>query len=272
MFGKIKNEAILSFDIVTDSPLYIRTGDDNSLDPSAVDGSYMSIFRNGKYEPFIPGTSLKGAFRSRAERMLRSDDDKGACNILGKDEAQCVCKKDGKHMDAETRYIKSCPVCRLFGSNVLKSRVTFGDAYVNGEYKIGKRTCVAIDRITGAAKKNALYDMEYVESGSFAEKIRIQNFERYQIKLLLCLIDEMNEGFLTLGGLSSKGFGCVKTENVKLTLRYYSNDDNIEKQGYSKELYYYNKTVEGLDEIKKVLSDIKLNDLKRGDVVDGKAI
>lgn len=269
MFGQLKSEAIFTFDIVTESPLYIRNGEDNSLDPSAVDGSYISIFRNGKYEPYIPGTSLKGSFRCVAERMLR---DNGACDIINRKE--CISKRDVRNMQIEEKYSKSCPVCRVFGSQVLKSRVTFSDAYVDGSYKVGKRTCVAIDRITGAAKKNALYDMEYIEQGKFCENIKLQNFESYQLKLLVCLIDEMNEGFLTLGGLSSKGFGCVKAENIKLTIKHYSNDSKLKSLGYEKEedSFYYIKRIEGLSNIKNMLKDIRFDNLKRGADIDEQTI
>lgn len=269
MFGQIKSEAVFTFDIVTESPLYISNGEDNSLDPSAVDGSYITTFRNGKYEPYIPGTSLKGSFRCLAERMLK---DYGACDIINRKD--CVSKRDSKGMDIKTKYEKSCPVCRLFGSNVLKSRIIFGDAYVDGIYKVGKRTCVAIDRITGAAKKNALYDMEYIEMGKFNEKIKLQNFEPYQLKLLVYLFEEMNEGFLTLGGLSSKGFGCVRVENIKVELREYSNNKELENKGYEKkeDSFYYTKSVEGFDNIKSMLKDIKLDELKRGAKIDEQTI
>ena len=253
MFKTLKSEAILTFDIVTESPLYIQSGQDDSLDPSAVDGKYITIFRNERYEPFIPGTSLKGAFRCRAERLLRQY---GACDIVNRKE--CVPKNKETPKTGKERYEKSCPVCRLFGSKVLKSRITFSDAYVEGEYKVGQRTCVAIDRITGASKQSALYDMEYIEKGTFKEKIVIQNFESYQINLIISLIKEMNEGFLTLGGLTSKGFGCIKGENLKLTLKYYNKED-LTKKGYEKKSYYNTKTIEGEDAIFELVKDKPFN-------------
>lgn len=269
MFKELKSEAELTFDMITESPLYISNGEDNSLDPSAVDGSYISIFRNGKYEPYIPGTSLKGAFRCRAERILK-DGDKGACNIL--DREDCVKKNKYAPKEGSIRYEQSCPVCRLFGSNVLRSRVTFSDAYVDGNYKVGKRTCVAIDRITGAAKPNALYDIEYIEDAVFKGKLKLQNFEGYQIKLLLYLIEEMNDGFLTLGGLTSKGFGCMRAENLKLTLKYYGKNDGLDSKGYCNEGYYYKKVVEGFDNIMDLVKDINVGEVKRGVKFNGKAI
>lgn len=266
MFGKLKNEAILTFDIVTQSPLYIREGTDNSLDPSAVDGKYMTTYKDGKLEPFIPGTSLKGAFRSRAERVLRNN---GACDIINRHE--CIPNNKLKPRTGQERYKKSCPICRLFGSNVIKSRVSFGDAYVADEYKIGQRTCVAIDRITGSAKGSALYSFEYIEDATFKEKIALQNFETYQIKLLLYLIEEMNEGFLTLGGLTSKGFGCVKAENLELKIKQYGKED-LSSKNYEFKDYYNTKTVKGFDEISKLVSYVDFTKLKRDGDIDEQTI
>lgn len=266
MFGKLKNEAILTLDIVTQSPLYIREGNDNSLDPSAVDGKYMTTYKDGILEPFIPGTSLKGAFRSRAERILRNN---GACDIINR--RDCIPNNKYKPETGVERYKKSCPICRLFGSNVIKSRISFGDAHVSGDYKVGQRTCVAIDRITGASKNNALYSFEYIENATFKEKISLQNFEPYQIRLLLLLIEEMNEGFLTLGGLTSKGFGCVKAENLELKIKQYCKED-LSAKNYEFKGYYNIKTITGFDDISKLVSCVDFENLKRDGDIDEQTI
>jgi len=265
MFGELINEGILTFDIITQSPLYLREGNDNSLDPSALKGKYITTYKDGKLEPFIPGTSLKGAFRSRAERVLRNNQ---ACDIInGKGCVPDQYKKD----TGEVRYKKSCPTCRLFGSKIIKSRISFGDAYVVDEYKVGQRTCVAIDRITGSAKGTALYSFEYIEDATFKEKIVLQNFEPYQIKLLLYLIEEMNEGFLTLGGLTSKGFGCVKAENLELKIKQYGKG-NLSSKNYEFKDYYNVKTVKGFNEISKLVSYVDLKKLKMDGDIDEQTI
>lgn len=266
MFRELKSEAILTFNIVTKSPLYIKSGVENSLEPSATDGKYMTTYRNGKLEPFIPGTSLKGAFRSRAERILSEQE---ACNIIGK--KNCVEEKYAKNLSGKERYKKSCPVCRLFGSKVLKSRITFSDANVIGDYRVGERTCVAIDRISGAAKGGALYSLEYIEEAIFQEKIRFQNFEPYQIKLIIYLIEEMNEGFLTLGGMTSKGFGCVSGENFKLKIKYYGKE-NKALEGYEFREYYNEKEVVGFENIKELVKNIEFRNLKRDGDIDEQTI
>lgn len=272
MFKKLESELILTYKLRTKSPLFIASGNDNSLDPSATDEKYIEVFRNGKLEPYIPGTSLKGVFRSRAERILKSANE-GSCDIVARDECvpeKSVKLKDGKLQDGKERYERSCPVCRLFGSKVLRSRVTVSDLYVTGNYKVGERTCVGIDRVTGAAKKGALYNMQYIEDTEFQGKMTLQNFESYQLRLLLELFRDMNEGFITLGGLTSKGFGQVEAYDFKINIRYYGRKEKLE--GYANELYYQGKTVEGFDEIYKLVKDVDIHKVKRGDEVDEQTI
>lgn len=267
MFKKLESEAILSFKIKTKSPLYIESGNDNSLNPSVADGKYIEVYRNGKLEPFIPGTSLKGVFRSRAERILKSGNE-GSCDIVGGHE--CVQEKTVTNENGKERYERSCPVCRLFGSKVLRSRVTVSDLYVTGNYKVGERTCVGIDRVTGSAKKGALYNMQYIEDTEFEGKMTLQNFEPYQLRLLLMLFRDMNEGFITLGGLTSKGFGQVEAYDFKINIRYYGRKEKLE--GYTNEVYYQGKTVEGFDEIYKLVKDVDISKVKRGAKIDEQTI
>mgnify|MGYP000874524139 CR=1 FL=1 len=267
MFNILKNQAILTFDIVIESSLFVKSGQDNSLNPSASDSTYIKTYRNGKYEPFIPGTSLKGVFRSRAERILRNN---GACDIVNR--KVCLDDKtaDKEKLNGKERYQKSCPVCKLFGSMALKSRISFSDAYVNGSYKVNNRTCVGIDRITGASKTGALYNIEYVEDGIFEEKITIENFEPWHIKLIMHLIEDMNEGFLTLGSLSSKGFGKVRAENLTLTLKYYGQD--LTTRDYINNGLYSEKTLNGYDEILEALKKVNFNNARKDGDIDEKAI
>ena len=271
MFKKLKNELILTFDLKTESPLYIKSGEDNALDPSATDGKYITTYRNGQLEPFIPGTSFKGVFRSRAERMM--DD---ACDIVGNHE--CVQEREARgdkkrridRWDGTKRYKKSCPVCRLFGSKILRSRIVFSDAYVKGKYIVGERTCVGIDRITGSSKKGALYNMQYIEDAVFEGKITIQNYERYQLKLILALFKEMEEGFITFGGMTSKGFGYLKGDNFELTVRNYDKDALL--NGYDQKSYYSEKQVNGFENIAQLVADVNFIDLRRDGDIDGKAL
>jgi len=269
MFSKLYNEAIIEFDMRTESPLFIKSSDDDQLNPSSVEYTYFKTYRNGKIVPTIPGSSLKGVFRSTAEHILG---DMGACNVISREEGKnCSVRiekeeKNRKENKANNvseslgkyRYRKSCPVCKIFGSPVLKSRIAFNDAYPVGEVKIGRRTSVAIDRISGASNKSSLFDFEFVEDAVFRCRIHLRNFFRWHIKLIFYIFEKIDEGFTTFGGFSSKGFGRMKVENESIIVRYY--DCAKRAEGYSQKEFYIEKKLEGREKVLKLLKDISLED------------
>ncbi|WP_058485139.1 type III CRISPR-associated RAMP protein Csx7 [Defluviitalea phaphyphila] len=248
MFKKLHNEAFISYKLKTVSPLYIGSHNEDSLNPNAVDNSFLTVYRDGNPVPVLPGTSLKGVLRSNSEKILE-----GSCDPLRNN---CGKKVDRKKDDGTARYKKSCPVCKLFGSTALKSRILFGDAYPEGEYKIGARKSVAIDRITGAAKGSALFDFEYVEDALFKGNIQIQNFFKWHIKLLIDLFERINEGYIVFGGFTSKGFGRMKLEEFNIVLRYY--DKSKCSNEYIDKGFYMEKKIETFEDIKNLLQNILL--------------
>ncbi|SFP76974.1 type III CRISPR-associated RAMP protein Csx7 [Caldicoprobacter faecalis] len=282
MFKRLYNEASIYFEMKTVSPLFINAGDKDQLDPTAADNTFLTMYRDGKLVPVIPGSSLKGVFRSSAEQLLP-----GSCDIFrdpcakkieGKEKMK---KKEEKTKTEEIkeneigkeRYKASCPACKLFGSTVLKSRIAFNDAYPVGAFRVGHRTSVAIDRITGAAKTNALYEFEYVEDASFKCEIRLKNFFRWHLKLLFEVFDRIDQGFVTFGGFTSKGFGQMKIQNVALKVKYY--DKKKQAEGYIDKGFYIEKQLTGRETILALLIDVSINDnavLQGCELEDDKAL
>jgi CRISPR-associated RAMP protein (TIGR02581 family) len=171
---------------------------------------------DGKMQPVIPGSSLKGVFRSRAEKYLPD-----SCNIFDK---KNKCFYNSKNLSTgKERYKAVCEACKLFGNLSLKSRVEFSDAFpVEGTVKTGTRYQVTIDRLTGAARKGALFETEVVEKGTFKTEISLRNFSSHQIKVLLLVIQDINEGYVRIGSSTSRGFGRVTAENIAISYRDYS--------------------------------------------------
>lgn len=269
MFSKLYNEAVIKFNMETMSPLFIKASEDSSLDPVSADNTYLTFYKDGNQVPVIPGTSIKGVFRSSAEELMRSwklevcdvlDVTKCCGNVLKSEE-----KKLNKKYNTRQKYEKSCPICKIFGTTTMKSRIHFYDAFPEGEYKIGKRASVGIDRITGASRNSALFDFEYVEYCKFRTQIKLKNFFPWQLKLIFMLFDRINDGLITFGGLTSKGFGSIKIDNMNIHLRYYNRSEV--PQGYVKGDYYISKNMEGL-EIENALKNISIDDntIKRCDL------
>lgn len=283
MFKKLYNEATIAFDIETISPLFISSGEEDPLTPTTADNTYLTLYRDGKETPAIPGTSLKGVFRSRIEEKLRSIDEniyvcdillRNSCGDKIKREEKEEKRKSGKgiRFDGKVKYEKSCAVCKLFGSGAIKSRLQFQDAFPIGEYKIGKRRSTAIDRVTGASKRNALFDFEYIEYGKFRGKIRLKNFFGWQLKLIFSVLEDINEGFVTIGGQTSKGFGRMKSSLQRVQVRYY--DKSKLNDGYKDKGFYVQRVVEGEENIKTVMDSLVLNKdmIQRCELENDKAI
>lgn len=259
MFRYLSNEIIIEYTLETQSPLFIKSGKETELDPNLANNVCLKVYKDGVLTPVMPGTSIKGVFRNRAERLL-----KGSCDIFNK---ACVNKpQETKGKKAKELYQLSCPACKLFGSTVLKSRVNFSDAYPEGEYKIGTRTSVGIDRLTGAAKKGALFEMEYVEWSQFKGSLKITNFFNWQVKTIMQIFKDIDEGFVLFGGLTSRGFGRMKVNEFKVKIRYY--DKSKKKNGYNDKDFYIERQINSLSELETLLANVKIdsdNELKRSE-------
>src|SRR5437016_9730785 len=69
MLKKLMNEAYFTLRITTVGPLLIRSGRATISGP---DMTPVLTFRNGQQEVFLPGSSLKGVFRSHSEKVVCS--------------------------------------------------------------------------------------------------------------------------------------------------------------------------------------------------------
>ncbi|WP_427338316.1 type III CRISPR-associated RAMP protein Csx7 [Caloranaerobacter sp. DY30410] len=268
MFSKLYNEAIIEFELETVSPLFIKSSEEDQLNPTSAENTYLAFYKDGKRVPVIPGTSLKGVFRSRAEEKLTS-----TCNLFNGDNCGSKIREKEKELEkrlnGQERYEESCLACKIFGSTALKSRVQFSDAYPISSFRIGKRSAVAIDRITGASKRGALFDFEYVEYCKFKANIKFKNFYKWHIKLIIDIFEDINDGLVTFGGLTSKGFGVMKADNVNLLVRYY--DKSKKNEDYQEDGLYIYKKIEGLERIADLFKNVDYGDEGR-DISNEQAI
>lgn len=246
MFKDLRNEAKVTFSMKLDSPLCIRSGSENGIDPTLPDMQCIRTFKDGRNTVFIPGSSIKGVIRSRCEKIIRFLGGQ-ACNVVNRENA-CG---DNSHesLNGDEVYSKMCSACKMFGSTSIGGRIKFKDAYPIGDVKIGLRDGVGIDRITGAAQKSAKYDFEVVEDATFEVVITLTNYELYQLKLLLFAIKDIDDGYVSFGSASTRGNGKMKIENLNIEFRDYRQNlsrlmgynksdlgDNLE---YKKSLYFY---------------------------------
>lgn len=244
MLKKIMNEASLTVRITTTGPLLIKSGRDTVSGPNMTP---VLTFRNNRQEVFIPGSSLKGVFRSHVERVVgtlkarvvcypfsgetdkeadqeqRKRDYRESCgemfNKIAKKNDDGLDEKRNKRLDSrkDLIYAASCPTCRLFGSTSFIGRIAINDAYLAPGTKEIKelRDGVGIDRLTGGASHGAKFDLEVVSTGVvFETDIHLRNFELWQLGMLFIVLQDMEDELIPLGSGRSRGLGKVKTEIV----------------------------------------------------------
>lgn len=228
MLRKLVNEAYFTLRIITTGPLLIRSGHATVSGP---DMTPVLTFRNGQQEVFLPGSSLKGVFRSHLEKIICSIKSKVACYPFWGNEVQDsdllelrqrdyrdLCSRrfvqrtrnedERKHLEERTDlvYQDCCPVCRLFGSTGFIGRVAIGDAYLTSKSIKEQRDGVGIDRLTGGASHGANFELEVVSPGvTFETDIHLRNFEIWQLGMLFVVLQDMEDELIRIGSGRSRG-------------------------------------------------------------------
>lgn len=155
--------------------------------------------RDGQGRPVIAGTSLAGALRSRALRILQTL---------------------GLSQEAPDSLLN-----RLFGKDMLRhsenptaSRLLVAEATISdGRPLIQQR--VAIDRFTGGAADTALFREAPQVGGAVDLRLTIRKPAPAEIGLLLLLLKDLWTGDLHLGGTGSIGRGRLRGSAAVITLR-----------------------------------------------------
>lgn len=221
------------------------------MSKSAYDGMdvdmlpFVSRARNGNYALTLPGSSIKGALRSHAERIIRTvlDND---CNAQSKQHfeqtdvplvrelfgaARTPDRKDDgarKTTPPAARGLLAVETCyaeiSLPDSDLEKISVDFAawkpaDTQVR---KLHKADHVAIDRWTGGASDGALYNAIEPDRGLEWEPIRLhidlRRGERYAERALLWLVlCDLAAGRIPLGFGVNRGYGDILIDHLELS-------------------------------------------------------
>lgn len=221
MLKALVNEARLRLDITTLGPLLIKTGYATVI---GADMAPVLTYRNRRQEVFLPGSSLKGVFRSHIEKVINSIQPRVACNPLmsprDPGDRELYIDSCGSQFDNKDQpysiYAGSCPSCRLFGSTAFAGRLSVQDAYlpadsVETKKLIEHRDGVAIDRLTGGAASRAKFDLDTVTADTtFTTTLQLRNFEIWQLGLLFVIIQDMEDELIGIGSGRSRGLGKVR--------------------------------------------------------------
>jgi CRISPR-associated RAMP protein (TIGR02581 family) len=244
MLKRLVNEARLRLHLQTTGPLLVKSGHATMLGP---DMTPVLVYRNGQRQVYLPGSSLKGVFRSHLEKIGRTFNERVICDPFVKVEdraevrngrlacpeyAGVACSdkfevrqkeklkvggQSWNHREEKLTnpqvYADSCPICRLFGSTSYIGRVSIGDAYLVNEANARPtevRDGVGIDRLTGGAANRAKFELEVVSPEiTFETEIVLRNFESWQLGMLLLVAQDLADGLIRVGSGRSRGLGAV---------------------------------------------------------------
>jgi len=209
---------------------------------------------------YLPGSSLKGALRSQAERIVRTMDSPEnrahACNPLSRNAdflrdtnerpfKSCEekitdrLKQQNKQTHGDDELKMHCPICLLFGSPYLMSALKISDAHIQAghESAFAKRDSVAIDRFTGGAKKGAKFDLQTLTNVVFTAQLTLTNFATWQLGLLAFTLLDFNDGLARIGLGKTRGLGRVRFCIERLSVDLLGTNHPLASDGCFKTLF-----------------------------------
>lgn len=158
---------------------------------------------NGKKAPIVSGTSLAGALRARAQRIVNT--------IRAGDRADHLINSlfGGEYLQDGKKRLQA-------------SRLTVKEKVIeNGRTDLVQNR-VSIDRFTGGARDTALFNEQPVFATNetlITVDLHLRNPQPHDVGLLLLLLKDLWTEDLPLGGESSVGRGRLKGREATLTYR-----------------------------------------------------
>ena len=233
MFDVFRNRLEITGTLTTVTALRISQG--RSLEPI---GSDLPVVKDALGKPLIPGSSFKGAMRSRLEAFLR-----GIHPKLAKDPSELVSREMNERVKALkeqhdnndqdlTAVLDNMTdeVSKVFGTPWQASKFQVRDLTIKPETWFGQyqeRDGVSINRDTETAEDGRLYDFQVVPAGvKFDFQAIFENAEDKQVfnpqtdkmesigywelGLVMAGLQQFKMQQIPLGGGCSRGLGVVK--------------------------------------------------------------
>lgn len=234
MFDTFKNRLEITGTLTTVTALRISAG--RSTEPI---GSDLPVIKDALGQPLIPGSSFKGALRSRLESFLR-----GIVGSNRKLVANPAIETEWSITSQEMKKIKenfqddaaltdeiikhTDLISHLFGSPWIASKFQVRDLTVQPDAWFGQyqeRDGVSIDRDTETAADGKLYDFQVVPAGTpFDFKAIVENAEDWELGLLTIGLHQFETEQIPLGGGRSRGLGVVRLDIDKMRWFDYPED------------------------------------------------
>ncbi|MBE7384521.1 MAG: CRISPR-associated protein [Leptolyngbya sp. SIO1E4] len=225
MHKRFVNHCTIEFTLSPCGPILIKSGKEGA-DPTKPQMEFVETYHQGGRSIYLPGSSLKGALRAHAERIIRTvgrdrrptdPSHLWASNPLDLNSYQYLDDIE----DTRDIYRLSSFTDQMFGSVSIASRVRIEDAYPvdRAQLKIEERNGVAIDRVFGSVAVGP-FDYQVCTAGAFRTKIHLKNFTLAQLGLLGLVLRDLDDGWFGLGFAKSRGMGLVSVSLKSAVVQY----------------------------------------------------
>jgi CRISPR-associated RAMP protein (TIGR02581 family) len=260
-FAALRNRLKITGTITSQTALRIGSGRSND-----VTGNDLPVLRDSRRRPFIPGASLKGAFRARMEALIRTVAPKQALDLQEHEDhlrgkireirqeitpklAASTNRHELENDYSEQVWKSSTMIDLTFGAGWTAGRVFFKDALVDpnlwfDQYEV--RNGVAINRDTETVNANMLYDYEVVPAGtSFQFELNAENLEEWQLGMILLGLRPWTQGDAQIGGFRSRGLGYIQLFGAQVQFTEIQNvDDILALLGHGESEHKYQQSLE----------------------------
>lgn len=168
----------------------------------------------------LPASSMRGAFRSQAEKIVRTiGNEQCACYLNDRGMRKACTAIDGsKELNQELKRL--CPICQLFGAAGWRAPIKFSDFTSTDavrEDELFQQEFVAIDRFTGGGAEQKKFNARSVYRPSLSGTIslelnRVSKFaaDGWPLGLLTLVLRDLIEGDVRLGLGAAKGYGTAQ--------------------------------------------------------------
>lgn len=194
--------------------------------------------------PVLSGSSLRGALRTRAEKIARTLatlkwkeraeflEHCPACDpLIGQPGAPLAsCDRRLTIPDEEEVPQEAlCLACRLFGSPRRGSRLWVEDAPWAGAALDADawhaQDFLAIDRFTGGGQEGAKFDAAPLTQARFSVRLTLHDPKDWELGWLILVLRDLAEGEMTLGFGAAKGYGRATASAFEWIVGYLTPDD-----------------------------------------------
>ncbi len=233
MHKRFVNNCTIDLTLLPCGPILIKSGKEGA-DPTKPDMEFVETYHQGGRSIYLPGSSLKGAIRAHAERIVRTvgrdsrPDNSNKPNVLWAsdplkkdEELEKLSNSKNDPKKSKKIYSQSSFTDQMFGNVAIASRVRIEDAYPidSKQLKIEERNGVAIDRVFGSVAVGP-FNYQVCTAGEFRTKIHLKNFSLAQLGLIGLVLRDLDDGWFGLGFAKSRGLGMVKVKLNSAVVQY----------------------------------------------------